>query len=182
MPSFRWKNRESMSIRSNRIQVVAVLSLVSVAAIYYYWVSVSRGSKTGVTEGLRAEDFTVVGLGGEPFQLSKHLGRVVVLEFMTTWCGFCELQLGELRALQERVEGVTIVSIEVDATLGDEAFEAWANEKGFGWLVAHSPEAGRTYKVTGVPTVIVVDKEGTIRYRGPYTQSDKLENIVLQHM
>jgi hypothetical protein len=30
--------------------------------------------------------------------------------------------------------------------------------------------------------VIVVDKEGTIRYRGPYTQSDKLESLVLQYM
>jgi thiol-disulfide isomerase/thioredoxin len=176
------EERESMSIRSNRVQVLVVLSLVSVAAIYYYWVSFSGGSKTGVTEGLKAEDFTVVGLGGESFQLSKHLGRVVVLEFMTTWCGYCEMQIGELRAFQERVEGVTIVTIEVDARLGDEAFEAWADEKGFGWLVAHSPEAGRTYKVTGVPTVIVVDKEGTIRYRGPYTQSNKLEILVLQYM
>ncbi len=171
-----------MSIRSNRIQVLAVLFLVSVTAIYYYWVIVSGGSKTGIMEGLNAEDFTVVGLGGEPFQLSEHLGRVVVLEFMTTWCGYCELQLRELRALQDRVEDVTIVSIEIDATLRNEIFEAWADEKGFNWFVAHSPEAGRTYKVIETPTVIVVDKEGTIRYRGFYTQSDKLENIVLQYM
>jgi thiol-disulfide isomerase/thioredoxin len=110
------------------------------------------------------------------------VGEKCELEFLraTTWCGYCELQLRELRALQERIEGVTIVSIEVDPTLGEEAFEAWADEKGFGWLVVNSQEAGRTYKVTGVPTVIVIDREGTIRYRGPYTQSDKLEILVLQ--
>lgn len=162
-----------------KILAVAGFSIIAVSAIYV-WATEFLGPKAGITKGFKAKDLSVTGLDGESFTLSKHLGEVIVLEFTTTWCGYCEFQFEELEALHENVEGVLIVSIEVDPALREDSFKAWAAGKGFDWLVAHSPEAGRTYEITGVPTVIVVDKEGIIRYRGYYTTSEELEPFVRQ--
>jgi thiol-disulfide isomerase/thioredoxin len=110
--------------------------------------------------------------------LSAHFGEVVVVEFMTTWCGVCKRQHEELTDLHEAFEDVIIVTVEVDVNLKEEDFQGWAQEKGFDWTVGHSPKKGWDYRVTGVPTVIVVDKEGIIRHRTYYTSFEELSALV----
>jgi cytochrome c biogenesis protein CcmG/thiol:disulfide interchange protein DsbE len=157
-----------------------VVALFLVVAVGFYLSGGLGGGKpgTGITVGSKAEEISVVGLNGEPFVLSEHRGEVVVLEFMTTWCGVCKGQHDELASFHEEAEDVFVASIEVDQSLQEETFKSWATTVGFDWFVGHSPGAGRTYKVTGVPTVIVVDKEGIIRYRKHYTSSSDLMKIV----
>jgi cytochrome c biogenesis protein CcmG/thiol:disulfide interchange protein DsbE len=163
--------------RDQRLPIAALL-LVAVAAVYYFGVMRGGGRDTGIDEGSKASEISIVGLDDESFVLSDLRGEVVVVEFMTTWCGVCRRQHDELVDLHERIEGTVIATVEVDPSLSEEAFEGWANSVGFDWFVGHSPVSGSTYKVTGVPTVIVVDKEGIIRHRGHYTSSADLKKIV----
>ncbi len=167
--------------RDKRLPIAAALLLVTVAAVYYFGVMRGGGRETGIDEGSRAVEISIVGLEDESFVLSDLRGKVVVAEFMTTYCGACRLQHDELLDLHERIEGPVIATIEIDPSLSDEAFEGWAKYVGFDWFVGHSPESGRNYKVTGVPTVIVVDKEGVIRYRGHFTTSEQLQNLIRKY-
>ncbi|RLI08411.1 hypothetical protein DRO42_06380, partial [Candidatus Bathyarchaeota archaeon] len=136
-------------------------------------------SDRGVTVGKRAVDFAVDGVNGGRFVLSEHRGEVVVVEFMTTWCGFCQSQLEVFKRLGE-IEEVVIVSIDVDVNMQPSAPEEWAAERGASWFHGHDLGLGRTYEVSEVPTVIIVDKEGVIRYRGAYTPFDKLQRLIRQ--
>lgn len=43
-----------------------------------------------------------------------------------------------------------------------------------------SKQAESDYKVTVVPTVLVIDRAGLIRYRGYYTSADKIEAVINQ--
>lgn len=158
--------------------MIAALLLI-VAAGYYLWGGLGGSEpEIGISVGSKAEEISLVGLDGESFVLSEHRGEVVVVDFMTTWCGVCKRQHDELASFHEELGDVFVASIEIDPSLQEEAFESWVTTVGFDWFVGHSPGAGRTYKVSGVPTMIVVDKEGIIRYRKHYTSSGDLKKIV----
>lgn len=167
-----------MSIGDRKIVLVAALILVSGLA---WWYMGARGPEEGIMVGSRAQDFTVVGLEGDSFVLAEHRGELVIIDFMTTWCGPCELQLRELEELYDSGSGFRIISVEIDPTLREQAFQVWATDKGFKWLVGQSPEAGRQYKVGTIPTIVVVDKEGEIVYKANFTTFEQLRSLVEQH-
>lgn len=163
-----------------RASAAAASVIIVVTAAYLWWIAGTNLNK-GVDVGENAAGISLKGSGGETFSLSRHRGEVVILEFMATWCGVCKLQFRELKALHDKLPDVFIASIEIDPALREEAFEAWASGEGYDWFVGHSPQAGRTYKISGVPTVIFVDKEGVIQYRGHYTPAGQLELLVQQY-
>jgi len=167
-----------VNIRDRRIVIVAALVFVSGLA---WWYMGAGGPEEGVTVGERAQDFTVVDLRGESFVLSEHRGELVIIDFMTTWCGPCELELRELEELYDSGDGFTVVSVEIDQTLHEEDFEAWVTDKGFKWFVGQSPETGRQYKVNSLPTIVVVDKEGEIVFRANFTTFEQLKLLVEEH-
>ena len=168
-------------VTTDRRVITAVLVLVlSVAAAYIWWSSGSQESEPGTKVDEWAMDIEIDGLNKTRFVLSEHRGEVVVVEFMTTWCGFCERQHEVLKKLWEEVDDVYIASIDVDVNLPISELEKWVAAKGVHWFHGHSPEAGVIYKVSGVPTVIVIDKDGVIRYRGHFTPFDKLQLLIKQ--
>jgi thiol-disulfide isomerase/thioredoxin len=160
-------------LSNSRLRIGIVL--VIAAAAFALWGSMAP--KRGITEGYKAKDLTLNGINGS-LLLSKQTGGIVVLEFTTTWCGYCEGQLNELAKFHAEYEDIIIVSVEIDPRLSAVGFETWVKTKNFDWFVAQSPEAGQDYKISGVPTVLVIDKEGFIRYRGYYTRFDQLKDIV----
>ena len=122
--------------------MIAALLLV-VAAGFYLWGGLGGSEpESGISVGSKAEEISLAGLNGESFVLSKHRGEVVVLDFMTTWCGVCKRQHDELASFHEELSDVFVASIEVDPSLQEEAFESWATTVGFDWFVGHSPCRG----------------------------------------
>ena len=81
------------------------------------------------------------------------------------------------KRLKEEID-VTIASINVDTTIQPSA--DWVAERGINWFVGNSPEAALTYDISYVPTVILIDKEGVIRYRGGPRSLDRLRLLVQQ--
>jgi len=162
------------------ILVLAVV-VVSVSGAYVWWSQAFPSFKKGISEGDAAVDLNVNGVDGSRFVLSEQRGRIVVIEFMTTWCGYCEAQAEVFKALREDFNGLTVASIDVDGNMNNSMLASWARDKEIGWFVGHSTESGLAYGVSGVPTVLVIDKEGTIRYRGYYTKIDKLFSLI-QHL
>lgn len=154
-----------------------VVLVVATAAAYMWWSSSSPEFEEGVTVEKRAVDIEVDGLNQTRFVLSEHTGEVVVVEFMTIWCPGCEAQIEVFKRLREEID-LTIASINVDVNL--QPSEEWATERGINWFVGNSPKAGLTYDISYVPTVIVIDKEGIIRYRGGPISFDRLQLLIRQ--
>lgn len=112
------------------------------------------------------------------FNLWEHRGEVVIVEFMTLWCPSCDKQIEEFGIVLEETD-ITIAFINVDMNLLPT--EEWAAKKRIDWFVGHSPEAGFTYEVSYVPTIIVVDKQGIIQYRGGPKTASELVLLVGQY-
>jgi peroxiredoxin len=160
--------------------LIAAAVIFASAALYFLLARpLLRKVEEGVYVGMRAPDITVVGVDGSRFRLSDHRGVIVILEFSTMWCPYCVKQIEVLKRLVEEFgERVYIASIDVDPA--EQPTGECVRMMGVKWFYGHSPEAGLTYKVSYVPMVIVIDREGIIRYRGAYTTYEKLRSIILQ--
>jgi peroxiredoxin len=99
--------------------------------------------------------------------LDRMAGKVVVIEFLATWCGACKPTYRTLADLDRRRRGDGLVVLGI----GDEseaALRALASLEGLPFAVLRDVggAARRSYRVTDLPTIVVIDRAGVVRYAG----------------
>lgn len=113
-----------------------------------------------------APEFAFVNLKGETVSLTSLRGKVVVVDFWATWCGPCRMTMPLLQDFLERKpEGVEVVSMDVweDDTSLVRPFLA---DFGYTFNVLYGDrQVANDYEVTGIPTLVIIDKDGVIRFR-----------------
>lgn len=111
-------------------------------------------------------DFTLPLLDGAQFSLSKHKGRVVVLDFWATWCGPC------VAALPELMEAMKPFSTDSALLIGVNQAESPAVVKRFleqrHWSLTTTLDAGQKigarFGVEGIPHTVVIAPDGRIAH------------------
>ena len=125
-------------------------------------------SKEGKTPSLTlAPDFTLNTLDGQEVMLSKLKGKVVLLDFWATWCAPCREAIPHLINLQKTYQekGVEVIGMNVDKGDG-ETVRRFVRSMDIPYPITLTPEeVSRSYGVTGIPTTILIDKEGRIRQK-----------------
>ncbi|MEM1569152.1 MAG: TlpA disulfide reductase family protein [Candidatus Bathyarchaeia archaeon] len=114
-----------------------------------------------------APSFTITDVDGATFRLSECKGKIVVLEFMATWCRYCKAQVEELKKVHEqfRNPSIIIVSISIDPSDISNTLRDYRDELGATWIFAQSYEVGLNYSVKVLPTTVIIDYKGRIRFR-----------------
>ncbi len=114
-----------------------------------------------------APDFTLKTLDGQEITLSQLKGKVVLLDFWATWCGPCRESIPHLIQLYNdyREKGFELIGMDVDK--GDvETVRKFVKSMDIPYPIVVAPEeVARSYRVNGIPTTILIDKEGNIRER-----------------
>jgi len=114
---------------------------------------------------LDAPDLHATTLAGEPWSLSAHRGKVVLIHFWATWCGPCLDQAVVLRRLEKQFggrEGFLIVNVGVaddPRKLRDvaERLGIPGEQVFFPGAAEALPEG---YQVWGLPTTWLVSRSG----------------------
>ncbi|MYK52649.1 MAG: TlpA family protein disulfide reductase [Gemmatimonadetes bacterium] len=89
-----------------------------------------------------------------------------MLDFWATWCGPC---LAELPYFQELVNlykndpSVAFLTISQDRS--KDVARKFIEQKGYTFPVIFDTGIGQLFEVEGIPLLIVIDKEGKIRYK-----------------
>lgn len=126
--------------------------------------------KPPLANGTKAPDFTVHDAKGNPVKLSAYRGKVVVLDFWSTWCGPCQQSLPHTNTVAAKYAGKKVVVLGVNVWDTKKAFLAWLPEHkqlssikfAIDTSPSHKDVATRLYNVTGIPTQFVIDGKGKI--------------------
>lgn len=100
-------------------------------------------------------------------KLSSLRGKVVVIEVWASWCQFCAQTHQALAALQKKHsrQDLVVLGISVDGAVTD--LQRYLRRRAVGFTVLHDNGTVKSaYHADVLPTLIVVDPQGVIRYVG----------------
>ena len=119
--------------------------------------------------GQKAPDFTVISVDGQNFTLSESFGKVLVLDLMSTTCSACIKEMEHLQGIFQRYSpnDVMIITIDIEKSDSNTELMTFKSEHGDNWTFARdTDDIANKYKVRYIPTIVIIDRDGIIRYWG----------------
>jgi cytochrome c biogenesis protein CcmG/thiol:disulfide interchange protein DsbE len=162
--SAKWK-------RSLFFWVLVVLSLATIAFGLWLWQSdrskVASDSKPAAATIRPAPDFALKTLDGSQIRLSELRGKTVLLNFWATWCPPCKAEMPDLNALhREYGEAHNFTVLGIDDEEGQTDVAAFVKQNAIAFPLALDSDGAVTsdrYNIRGLPTSLIIDRDGNIR-------------------
>ncbi len=114
-----------------------------------------------------APDIQLTDASGKTTPLTTYRGHPVLIDLWATWCGPCMATMPSFAKLADtyRNSGLTILTIDEDTD--PQAALAYLKRNNFVWTNYHDKENELLYafKGTGIPFVLLIDKDGNIVFQ-----------------
>jgi thiol-disulfide isomerase/thioredoxin len=104
--------------------------------------------------------------GSGPAKLADSHGKVVVLNFWTTWCAYCnqmETMLADIRTKFSGRDDVVFLAINADEN--ESLVAPFLQDQKPGGALVFADGVDSAFHVESIPTILVLDKAGKIAYR-----------------
>jgi len=113
---------------------------------------------------LPAPDFQLDDLNGQPHKLSDYKGRIVLLDFTTTWCPYCKKDVPYLKEKYKAYKDRDLELIAIFIQESGKRVSAFKEKHDIPYkiLLDKDGSVARAYGIRGVPTKILVGKDGKI--------------------
>jgi peroxiredoxin len=152
-------------MRTTRI-IVALLVLIGANAFAEPWRE-GPPFHGAVGDGLIA-DFTLKDLDGQPVSLSQFRGKKpVLLVFWATWCPECKAASPAINDLHDGPIGEKLQILAIDYRETQKKVAAAVKSGGIRYpvLLDERGQVARAFGVVGIPTYILIGRDGTIVFR-----------------
>jgi thiol-disulfide isomerase/thioredoxin/outer membrane lipoprotein-sorting protein len=133
--------------------------------------------------GTPAPDFSLSDLEGKEVKVSQFKGKVVLLNFWASWCVPCRSEMPTIELLHREYKDKGLIVLGID----DEESQKQAGflqKFGFSFasLVEPKKQASNLYGVGGIPTTVLIDRQGRIKAYDQGTASYESLRETLQEM
>ncbi|MFN7131307.1 MAG: peroxiredoxin family protein [Myxococcales bacterium] len=145
----------------------------------------SCATTSGASGPATATDFTLNSIEGGAVSLSDYLGKkVIVMDFMATWCAPCTMQLPHLQRFYEtyKDDGLVVLGISMDGPETVANVGPYARRQGVGFPVLLDEDTRVTSLYNprrAAPLVVFIGRDGSVHeVREGFIQGD--EKIIEQ--
>ena len=158
--------------RQEMRRFIALLFLIASIWVHYEIKVVRLGSGNevrhlgGTKVGTAASTFSARDIDNREVTLEAFRGqKVVVLDFWATWCGPCRMTMPALQALHNEFKDRPLEILSINQGETPEAVRPFLRKRGYTFRVILDPTntIGASYRVYGIPTLIIIDKQGVIQ-------------------
>jgi thiol-disulfide isomerase/thioredoxin len=146
-----------MRSRSNSRLILFVLAII-----------VGMGlAQAGTEIGSPAPVLKGTFFSGESFDLARMRGKVVLVNFYSSYCKFCAYEIGNIETYLEhhRDNGFAVIMVGVDQMNDRDRVERMLGIYNLDGLMTDELEASGFAKRYATPTAFVIDREGVLRSR-----------------
>ena len=114
--------------------------------------------------GKPAPPFTLKGVKGSTVSLASYKGRVVLLDFWATWCGPCRIEMPRVEKLYRELKAKGLVAFGVNYAEDPATVRGFLTKNPYTIPILLDPkgEVGQRYQAEGIPTLVVIGKDGKV--------------------
>jgi len=131
--------------------------------------------------GQPAPNFTLDMLDSSNLIFSELDGRVVVLNFWTTWCAPCEDELPDLQTVWDEYRDQNVAFVGIAVQEESDEVQEMISRLGVAYPQGMDPEEqiAAAYGITGVPETFIIDSRGQLAYAhvGPVSAEELREEL-----
>jgi peroxiredoxin len=135
--------------------------LLAITCLIIWSISVESASTP-----VPAPNFTLKSLAGKNIKLSELTGNVVLVNFWASWCGPCRQEMPLLNALHNKYQplGFTVLGVNVEEQVENAKAFLADRPVDFPILLDSNNRISKLYDVIAMPSTIVIDRDGNIRF------------------
>lgn len=136
-------------------------------------------AEPGITFGRLAPSFTLNGLDGNPVTMNQT-GKITILNFWATWCPPCRQEMPELEVFANKhKDTILFAAINLQEPTAKVRVFVEQNKYHMPILLDEEGKVGSAFLIRAIPTTIVLDKNGIIKFRksGPVT-AEEMETVL----
>lgn len=150
------------------ITIIFILAMIGIGRVYNVLTKLQNdtlqkeNTKTQEVTLNQAKDFSIYNDKDEEVKLSSFKGKPIVINFWTTWCGYCKIEMEYFQELYNQYKD-EVTFIMLNSTIEDDKQEVnkYITGQGYTFPVYYdiNGNAITTYKITGYPVTMFINKD-----------------------
>ncbi len=139
---------------------------------------------TLIEVGKTSPDFKLACFGSAAqASLAQYKGKLVLLEFWITHCGFCIAAVPKLNDISQRFgeKGLQVISINMHDPAETIEFFKTKNKPEY-MILTGGDSIAKAFGVEGYPAIVLVDKNGKVVYSASGLFEEELESAIMANL
>jgi thiol-disulfide isomerase/thioredoxin len=131
-------------------------------------------------------EIKLMDLNGRPVSLSDFRGKIVFLNFWTTWCYDCRIEMPHMEKLHQKFKNkefeMVAINLQEPVSPLKQFFKDY--KLSFTALLDSDGEVGAHFRITAIPTTFILNREGIIvgKIMGPREWDGKKAFALFEHL
>ena len=145
---------------------ILLLGAIWIGVTTAFFPSTTEGLTPAAKSGFWSPDFSLQATSGDLYQLEDQRGKVVLINFWTSWCPPCKAEMPTMQKIYNDYKDQDFIILAVNATHEDSytsvtTFEM-QHQLTFPILLDEKGSVTRQYQIHSFPTTFFIDKFGVI--------------------